>query len=326
MTTVVQPGPVEPHLTEDDPSAPPSTEHASAVTPRPWMRRRSVGLVAASALVLGGGIATGRALTSSTPARRADHAPAVPAALATPTAITLPAATSPVGPAASSPQAAVEQFLRGERDGDAATSYSALSAADRGRIGTIDSWRDNHNGLPQYRGFTFVRTSADGHVVESVDLVPALDEVDGYVPGHATATFATVAQDSGYRIDLAHSTLEPIAADDAGIVPAATTWIKARQACSADTTSSSGDATGNETAGNLLGQPSAATALCGTTGPVTFGTPKPIDGALGDAVKTAYGPDATRWAKAIDVDGTTKLTIALGPLGDDWVVVGVINR
>lgn len=319
MTTVVEPGPVEPALAERDTS---ETGQGGERAPRSWVRRhRSVSLVAVSALVLGGGIATGRALTSSTPARRADHAPAIPAARAAASPITLPAAASAAGPAASSAQAAVEQYLRGERDGDAATSYSALSSADRARVGTVDSWRDNHNGLPDYRTFTFVRTTTDGHVVENVDLVPALDETNGYMPGHATATFATLVEDGGYRVDISHSTLEPVATNAAGIVPAATAWVEARRACTPG-----GDQPGNETAGNLLGQPSAATALCDTTGAVTFGAPKPISGALGDAVKTAFGPDASRWAKAIDLDGPAHLTIALGPLGDDWVVVGVINR
>ena len=266
--------------------------------------------------MLGGGVVAGRVFAGGSAPKRADHAPAVPAALDAATPVALPAATSPVGPAATTGQAAVEQFLRGRIDHDPIASFSSLSAADRGRIGTVDSWRDNNDGLPEYRSYTPARVTTDGHVIEAVELVPKLDEVNGYVPAHAIATFATVAEDGGFRVDLAHTTLEPVAADDAGIAPAAAAWLAARVACSP----------ANEADANLVGRPEVAAALCGATAPATFGSPKPVSGPLGDSVKTAFGPDATRWAKAVDLDGPGRMTIALGPLGDTWVVVGMIGR
>jgi hypothetical protein len=228
------------------------------------------------------------------------------------------AESAPPGSTGATPRAAVERFVTGLMNGDAAGTYSLLSDKERAAT-SLGSWGEAMAGLPTYRSFTVTR---EDPVDLDATFSPRVDEETGVVPGKAIVHFATISESGGWRVSLAKTTIEPrYPTDDNAAAAVALNWAKAEQACDVSAVTSL------QYEGSLLGQPSVANDLCHWTGtPVAKGTSGLNTTPSASAVRNAFGPSADDWAKVTHIDGPQPLDVVTAPLGDTWVVVAVSGR
>lgn len=220
----------------------------------------------------------------------------------------------------SSPTEAVRQYVWAEIAGDAVRSYTLLSEAGRIAAGSQADWIAESFQRPTIVDFDVDATAqpdaaqrSTRTVVGTVTLEPRLDEVSGFVPAEAEVDWRLVAEDGGWRIDIANSTLYPVLPDEEGAARAAMEWAQARQECTVAA----------EYPGSLLGTPVLGDQLCDIAGDFTAAPPAPLGDVLTTEVVAAFGPDATAWARTVALSGAADLTVVTAPLGDRWVVVGV---
>lgn len=273
-------------------------------------------------LLLVGGIAVGffaaLLVMGRLPLRSAAPAPApIDAAADDAPPVVVAPDTSPAD--AASGRAAVERFIAAEVDGNVAESYRYLSATDRDAFRSAGGWEAAHaDVLPPITGFEprGVDQIADGVAVRgTLRLEPTLDEVVGLVPAVADATWVAVADASGtWGVDLEASTLEPRYPPDDGAVDAAAAWVRTRQGCQQV----------GEYDGGLVGVTGPAAALCNARGDVEVGRPEPLDDVDAAPFQAAFGDDAAAWARVVDVSAPKALRVVLAPVGDAWLVVGVL--
>jgi hypothetical protein len=222
----------------------------------------------------------------------------------------------PLSAPAPTPQAAVTGLLDALVAGDAERSFSLLSEGDRSAAGTLASWRDRLFTLPRVVDY-LVTSATDTSVTTDISFEPRLDEVAGYVPARATATWTTVTEDGGHRVAYAESTSEPVLPTDAAATQAALRWVTQQQGCR----------TGMTYGGSLLGQPTLADTLCDTAGTFQAGPAERLERFRDPTlVLNAFGADAATFVRVVPVDGPLPLQVALAPLGAQWEVIGVIQR
>jgi hypothetical protein len=230
-----------------------------------------------------------------------------------------PASVEPPAPPANTPVAAVTGFLDAEAAGDFASSYASLSGPDRLRAGSHGEWTTLHAQLPTIRGFTLgeTRTAPDrAEIAAEMEFQPGLDTIVGLVPARAKATWIAVAEDGGWRVDFDNSTLVPEYPPDAAAVDAATSWVSARAQCRRAPQYRDG----------LLGVTAVAADLCGARGQVRVGTAAPLRAGTGvEPFVAAFGPDVFTWARAVSVESPAPMSVVLAPIGDRWVVIGVLE-
>lgn len=227
------------------------------------------------------------------------------------------------GAAATSAEAAVTGFLDAEQAGDLATSYTFLSPADRADFASPAGWESVHADLLApvvgYTIETVDATASPAEVIALVEFEPTLDQVVGLVPGRARATWtADVDSDGRWGVVLSESTIEALHPSDAGVVPVAQAWAAARADCVENPP---------EQFVPLLGVSDPADALCDSP-PPDVGAPGPLPEIDAASFLTAFGEGrfgpATTWARVVDVDGPVPLRAVLAPLGETWIVVGVL--
>jgi hypothetical protein len=229
-------------------------------------------------------------------------------------------ATGTYRPNNPDPVSAVEAFLTAEIDGDFGGSFKLLAEADQAAAGDPAAWVAEHYlVIPTIRGFQLTADSAEGTKVEvRADLIleAGLDQVVGLTPAEADSNWVVVEEAGEWRISFTQSGIEPRYLDDAAAPAAVERWAVQRQKCESVT----------EWDASLLGYPSLAEALCGSEGTVAAGTP----GLLADAAESApflaaFGPDVGRWARVVPVDGAHPFRAVTAPIGNEWVVIGVLD-
>lgn len=221
------------------------------------------------------------------------------------------------------PSTALETFLDAEKRDDFGASYALLSADDRQMFSSPAQWEDAHNEMAKITNFgSFQQGGAtDNGVTFTVELSlePRLDTTIGAVAARATGTFTVRQLNPGdWRIAFSDSSLAPHFPDDSGAKEAVISWANARQRCER----------AEEWEGGLLGNAAEAYAerLCKATTPPSVSDPFPLDRASGtESVLAAFGPEAATWTRVVRVSGPLDLDVITAPLGEKWVVVGVIQ-
>ncbi len=221
----------------------------------------------------------------------------------------------PLSAAAATPQEAVTGLLDALIAGDAERSFSLLSADDRSTSGPFTTWRDRLVTLPRVVDYQ-VTDVGSATVTTDVVFEPRLDEVAGFVPARASATWTTVEEDGGHRVTYSESTSEPVLPPDTAATQAAERWVTEEQGCRE----------GPVYGGSLLGQPTLADTLCGTTGTFRAGPAERLERFRDPTlVLNAFGADAAGFVRVVPVDGPLALQVALAPLGERWEVIGVLQ-
>jgi hypothetical protein len=232
-----------------------------------------------------------------------------------------PAVAPPQPADLTEPRAALDAFLTAERKGDLMKSFASLSTPERDFYESVASWEVAHASMPEIEDFAIEAATIAGEHAQfavSLSLRPRLDEVVGLVPARAEATYVVTRADDRWGVRLAESTLEPVYPADTGAAEAVEAWAKARQDCQAT----------KEWRDGLFGiaAEQRAQELCGTSDAVRVGTPTTLDRAIGtESILAAFGPEASSWARVVRVEAPTPLDVVAAPVGDEWVVLGVVE-
>lgn len=236
---------------------------------------------------------------------------------------TLPsiASAASVGPVpgggAADGRSAVDRYLQAEADGDTAASFLLLSSDDRAQHDSPVKWERDHADLPTIVAFRVGEVSGDAMratVAVSLDLAPTLDLVTGNVPAHGDGVMVAVLEGDAWYVSLGDSAITARWPVDDGAAPAARAWASARQQCT----------TADEFT-SLVGSPVLADPLCGSSGAIEIGAPEQLQPDDATAVVAAFGADSLDWARIVPVSGPVKLRAVLAPLGEEWIVVGVLT-
>lgn len=225
------------------------------------------------------------------------------------------------GADARSPREAVEGFLTAEAAAQYEASYAFLSASDRQQLHSPAGWVSAHaEVLAPVRDFQIGEVDeGDGDqatVRSRVSFRPSLDLVAGLVPGQADVSWSVVHdQDGTWGVDIESTVVEPIYPSDAAAPDAVRSWAQSRQECKTD----------GQRAGALVGSPAQAESLCGTDGTIEVGPVEPLPEFESGPFVTAFGPETQSWARVVPVTAPVALRAVVAPVGDEWVVVGVLS-
>jgi hypothetical protein len=223
-------------------------------------------------------------------------------------------------PANLGPVSAVELFLTAEIAGAFEASFDRLSQADQESAGGVEGWvADHYLVVPTIRGFRFTADEADGpraEVTADLSLQAELDQLVGLRPGEAAATWVLVEEGGEWRVAFSESRIAPVYLDEATAPPAVKEWTANRQACQPQP----------EGEPALLGFPALADRLCGAEGQVAVGPPSLLeDAADASPFLAAFGPEVGLWARVVSVETPIDLRVVAAPVGERWVVIGVLE-
>ena len=219
---------------------------------------------------------------------------------------------------ALSPRDAVQRFLDAEAAQQYGVSYGLLSASDRDEQESRAGWTADHGDLPAITGFRLesVQVHDDrADVAVSLRLHPQLSPTDGIVPGRARATYVTVAEDGGWRVAFGRSSLAAEYPSTASAPAAVRGWARARERC----------AHAPEFVGGLLGAAARADQLCGAHVAIDVGRAVRLPETDQDQpFLAAFGSEVHEWSRVVPVDAPVRLRVVVAPLGERWLVVGVL--
>lgn len=223
-------------------------------------------------------------------------------------------AVAPDGAAAASPQGAVEGFLRAEEADDGVASFGFLSAGDRAGFGSPQRWDAARGDLiPPVQGFEVEEVDGD-EVVTLVRFEPDLDQIRGLVPERARVTWMVEAEGDAYGVDLSASTREALYPSDDTAPEAVRQWAQSHQDC----------ATPRTWEGTLQGSPTLAEGLCGLGGQVEVGAAMELGPIETPVFLSAFGPQVGEWARVVAVTVPVPLRAVVAPIGQEWLVIGVL--
>lgn len=243
-----------------------------------------------------------------------------------PIAVTTTATTAIVyQPSNPDATAAVEGFLSAEVAGDFVSSYEFLSADYQNQTGGVESWVSEHYFLlPVVTGFTVTGDELDNNaatVEVDLNLAASLDEIIGLTPARAASTWSVIEEASTWRIQLTESSVRPIYPDDSTAPRAVIAWVKAKATCDPAI------ATPGQWDGGLLGTPELANQFCGAGGQVAVGEVQLLEDAAESApFLAAFGPDVGVWARVVEVEDPVRLRAVVAPVGEQWLVIGVLEE
>lgn len=274
------------------------------------------------------GIAAGAAITTGLPGRLLDDVSAGDARQDVDPGADVRLNPVPAEPArsadgslrAADPGDAVAGFLGAEIAGELGDAYAHLSAAEQQEFHSAKGYVAAHADLlPPVLRYELVDVEVDGDVatvVTDVALRPSLDPIMGLVPGDAEITWTTVAEDGGWAVELTSAEMRPRFLDD-GLAPDHVAgWVAARQGCAS---------AGDREQRPLRGAARLADDLCDKDGDVRVGAVGPLPDIDGGAYLSAYGGDVASWARVVDVEAPTALRAVVAPIGDRWIVIGVLE-
>lgn len=303
-----------PDASREADDAPPGGTAPDEVRPRPVFLIGGFALLAAAVVGVFVFLGPGDQPTAALSEQAA--APGAPAPEVT--ASPYPAPEGPVvaGPA-DSPEQALGGFLTAEHARDLETSYTFLEAEDREAFGSPAGWVAAHADLfGPVTGFTLDGvddSSGEAVVTARVSYVPGLDPVVGLTPARALVTVVAHREGDGWVLDLDTFQLEPELPSDRQAADAAERFVAAAQDCAPPT-------------GTLIGTAGLVDRLCDASGPVEVGPPSLLDDVtIVQPFVATYGPDAQVWMRVVTVERPVPLRVVLGPLGDDWTVIGLVR-
>jgi hypothetical protein len=219
---------------------------------------------------------------------------------------------------APTPRDAVDRFLGAEVAQQYGVSYGLLSARDRDERNSRAAWTADHADLPPIAAYRFDGVQVhDGRadVAVALRLHSQLSPTDGLVPARARATLVAVAEDGGWRVAFGESALAAEYPSTALAPDAVRSWARARVECRH----------APEFVGGLLGAAARADELCGARGAVQVGRAVRLPETDQDQpFLAAFGSEVHEWSRVVPVDAPVRLRVVVAPLGERWLVVGVL--
>lgn len=256
-----------------------------------------------------------------------------PAGLRGDDGLALPAPFTPTPPARepASARAALLAFLDAEiADRDAtmparsADSFALLDVDTQRRVGSVAAWR-------QTRAARLVPAEADITAERAVDAgveltvattrPPSLTPFRGLVAARTTEVWRVERSEVGWRVVRGRPiSIEPQLPPDGAALVSAQRWIDAASSCDAAAARS------RQLDELLLGAASLSAEACAAGAGWRAVDLVAVDG-LADitALVSAYGSGVVDWARAVTVTkAEQQIVVVLGPVGDDWRVMGLL--
>lgn len=180
-----------------------------------------------------------------------------------------------------------------------------------------------HADFPRITGYRVDNVDDDGSGTARIDTLtgfePMIDPVIGLVAARGRSTWTLQEEDGLWRVETTATENRALYPSQDGADAAARQWVDARVDC-ADTAALEA---------RLVGAPVLASQLCeeDQPDPVELGAVRSLADADGTtALLSEYGPDVYAWARVVPVQSTTPFLLVLGPVGEEWQVVGVLPR
>ncbi|WP_216826150.1 hypothetical protein [Euzebya pacifica] len=237
----------------------------------------------------------------------------------------LPAPDAGIAPDdATDPEQALRGFLAAEASGDWETSYAFLTESVQNTLyPSVALWVNAHADFPRITGYRVDNVDDDGSGTARIDTLtgfePMIDPVIGLVAARGRSTWTLQEEDGLWRVETTATENRALYPSQDGADAAARQWVDARVDC-ADTAALEA---------RLVGAPVLASQLCEEDQPdlVELGAVRSLADADGTtALLSEYGPDVYAWARVVPVQSTTPFLLVLGPVGEEWQVVGVLPR
>jgi hypothetical protein len=222
---------------------------------------------------------------------------------------------------------ALVAFLQAQVDARDADAYALITNESRSRFPTLANWQTATVDRLVPLAFELQEErAADVDRGQAVDIeldarhAPALDPFSGLVPGRARETWRVWRENDHWRVDPDPIAANPILPLDEAAQTVVRSWVDRVRACDAD------GARALQLSSLLYGPISLGDAPCKERGEwKVWETTRFADAPdTGDYV-AAFGPGISRWGRLVPVEGPrSSFLAAVGPLGDEWRVLGVL--
>jgi hypothetical protein len=227
----------------------------------------------------------------------------------------------------STPREALINFFQAQIDKNADAAYALITADSRRRFPSLSTWERSavDRLLPASFELGAERAAELDHG-QAVDIdvnarhEAALDTFSGLVPGRARETWRVWREDNHWRVDPEPVKAVPVLPLDQTAEDVVRAWVARTEAC---------DGNGARTlqvSSLLYGPIQLGQAPCKERGTWTVGFTTRFDAAPDNgAYVAAFGPGIGSWGRLVPVKGPrSHFFAAVGPLGDDWRVIGVL--
>jgi hypothetical protein len=223
---------------------------------------------------------------------------------------------------------ALTAFFAAQVDERAADAYALITADGRRRFPSFGSWETGavDRLIPQTFALGPEQNAniAEGEAVDiTVDAThrPALDTFSGLVPGRARETWRVRLEAGRWRVEPDPVDAVPVLPGDTEAEDVVRAWVARVRAC--DTTR----ARSLQLSPLLYGPIRLGNAPCTEHGSWKVGAPTSFAAAPDDGTYiAAFGPGIASWGRLVPVTGPrSSFLAAVGPLGDDWRVLGVLG-
>lgn len=228
---------------------------------------------------------------------------------------------------APSARIALTRFLEAEAEDRSDVSFALLGADVQRGFGSSAAWRQSRSDrvIPSSFVVTGERSLSDGRVEITIraERTPSITPFRGLVPARSTERWILERNpEGGWRLALGTAaSAEPrLPADDAARV-VAEQWVALAAAC--DVSPARRDL---QLAPDLLGGIDLSGLACETGGSWSTTAPAVPVAELPDVTTfvAAFGPSVGRWGRGVAVsNGSQRMTVVLGPLGEAWRVMGL---
>lgn len=227
---------------------------------------------------------------------------------------------------ATDPETALRGFLAAEVEGDWETSYGFLIETLREVTYTsAAAWISSHADFPRVTGYRIDDVAVDEEagratVQTLTGFDPLVDPVLGLVAARGRTDWILQEDEEGlWRVNAAETRNRALYPAADGADETARRWVDARVAC---------DDTGDLEA-RLVGTRALADRLCeeDQDDPVEIGDIASLtDSSETTALVSEFGPEVFNWARTVVVRAASPFTLVLGPVGEEWLVVAILNE
>jgi hypothetical protein len=241
-----------------------------------------------------------------------------------------PIASDPVPAPAiepSTPREALTIFFRAHIDKHADAAYALITADSRRRFPSLSTWETGAVDRLVPVSFELgAERAAEVDREQAVDIdvnashEPVLDTFSGLVPGRARETWRVWREGDHWRVDPEPVKAVPVLPIDLAAEDVVRAWVARMEAC---------DENGARTlqvSSFLYGPIQLGQAPCKERGAWKVGVTTRFDASPDNGTYVAaFGPGIGSWGRLVPVKGPrSHFFAAVGPLGDDWRVIGVL--
>jgi hypothetical protein len=222
---------------------------------------------------------------------------------------------------------ALTVFLQAQVDGRSRDAFALITGESRRRFSSLATWQTGAVDRLVPRTFRLAdeRPAPVDHG-QAVDIdvdathEPALDTFGGLVPGRARETWRVWREADRWRVEPDPVNVVAVLPPDDRARAVVGAWVSRLQACDEPA------ARGLQLGALLYGPVGPGNAPCREPGAWRVGTTTAFAAEADDGTYlAAFGPGIGSWGRLVPVEGRrSRFLVAVGPLGDDWRVLGVL--